>query len=562
MTQEPQATDDHAFQTGARRVWFPWVWPLLLAGICTAAWFAWEDRGKVNSLVHASIILLTLGWIVWLFLRSGFSVFKRWSITLVLLVLVAGYYLQWLPIETINNGDVGVVGWRWRWSRPDQQLSLPETQAAAALDWQTSSLDYPKFLGNGYWAEAHGVALDQDWETNRPKELWRRRIGAGWSSFAVVGNYAVTQEQRDEQELVTCTDIHTGEIVWTHADNVRFDPSGGGSLGGIGPRATPTIHDGKIYVHGATGILNCLDAATGDLVWSHDTLQDFKVNNLLWGKSTSPLVVGDGVIVSVGDSHANIKPESEGLGNSLVAYDRHNGDVVWTAGDRRSSYATPVSATIAGVPLIVVVNEEFVTAHDADNGKILWEHPWPGISDANASNSQPVPIGQNRLFLSKGYGGGAELLEIGQDDGKWEIDHVWKRPVMKTKMCNVAIRDGFVYGLDEVNLQCIELATGDSMWKKRRRPSFGHGQILLVGTHLLILTEEGEVVLAAVDSEKYRELGSFQALEGVTWNNPTLVGSRLLVRNAEWAACFELPLLTEGPLAVDLPRSHGEHGDR
>jgi outer membrane protein assembly factor BamB len=125
---------------------------------------------------------------------------------------------------------------------------------------------------------------------------------------------------------------------------------------------------------------------------------------------------------------------------------------------------------------------------------------------------------------------------------------------MKTKMCNVVIRDGYVYSLDEVNLECIELATGKPQWKKRRSPSFGHGQVLLVGEHLLVTTEEGEVVLVAVDPEEYRELGSFAAVEGVTWNNPTLVGPLLLVRNAEWAACFELLLVTRaGSPAANLP---------
>jgi hypothetical protein len=113
-------------------------------------------------------------------------------------------------------------------------------------------------------------------------------------------------------------------------------------------------------------------------------------------------------------------------------------------------------------------------------------------------------------------------------------------------MCNVIIRDGYVYSLDEVNLECVELDTGNLQWKKRRQSSFGHGQVLLVGEHLLVLTEEGEVILSAADPEEYREWGQFQALEGVTWNNPTLVGSLLLLRNAEWAACFELPLDNPG----------------
>jgi outer membrane protein assembly factor BamB len=229
-----------------------------------------------------------------------------------------------------------------------------------------------------------------------------------------------------------------------------------------------------------------------------------------------------------------------------VAYDRSSGEVAWTAGDRYSAYATPVLTTLAGVKQVVVVNEDFISSHRSSDGQLLWEHPWPGKSDGDASTSQPVPVGDDRLFFSKGYGFGAELVQVSRDGEDWRVETVWKRNLMKTKMCNVVVRDGCVYGLDEVNLECIELDTGKLKWKKRRSPSFGHGQVLLIGRHLLVTTEEGEVILAAADPEEYRELGQFEALEGVTWNNPTLIGPLLLVRNAEWAACFELPLESPG----------------
>ncbi len=544
------STDQTATETASRptrRPWFLVIWPVLLAGICVFVWIRFEDQGVPNSMIHGLIILTVVGWSGWIIFLSGWGNAKRWGVAVILLGLLSAHYFQFSPIETINNGDVGIVGWRWRWAEPDRSLDTNVIKPATRLDWQSTSQDYPNFLGDGYWAEVTGVALDPDWETRPPNEVWRQRIGAGWSSFAVVGDYAVTQEQRDQFELVACYDIHTGDLLWTHADEVRFDPRGGGSFGGVGPRATPTIYEGRVYSHGATGVVNCLEAATGELIWTHDTVEEFEVENLVWGKAASPIIVGDMLVVSVGDARANTQAEFSQQGNSLVAYDRFSGDVVWAAGDRRSSYATPVLTTLAGTEQVIVVNEDFVTSHRAEDGVILWEHPWPGKSDADASTSQPVPVGDDRVFLSKGYGAGSELIQVMRDGQQWHADTISKKkPVMKTKMCNVVIRDGFVYGLDDVNLQCIELATGKKRWKKRRQPSFGHGQVLLVGAHLLVLSEEGEVVLAAVDPQEYRELAHFSALEGVTWNNPTLVGSRLLIRNAEWAACFELPLEEPG----------------
>ena len=156
---------------------------------------------------------------------------------------------------------------------------------------------------------------------------------------------------------------------------------------------------GRVYTQGATGIVNCIDCSTGQLLWSHDTGAKFDVENLIWGKSASPLIVGDKVVVSVGDARANTRPTFSQEGTSLVAFDRVMGNVVWTAGDRRSSYATPILTTLAEVEQIVVVNEDFVTAYGISDGVILWEHPWPGKSDADASTSQPVPVGDDRVFL-------------------------------------------------------------------------------------------------------------------------------------------------------------------
>jgi outer membrane protein assembly factor BamB len=186
---------------------------------------------------------------------------------------------------------------------------------------------------------------------------------------------------------------------------------------------------------------------------------------------------------------------------------------------------------------------------------VLWEYPWLGNSDGNASASQPVPVGGDRLFLSKGYGEPAQLIQIAKgEDGAWSAEGIWRKAVMRTKLGNVVIRDGYVYGIDDVDMECIELDTGKRQWKKRRRPAFGHGQIILVGDVIVLLSETGELVLVEASPKKFNELAAMPAIEGVTWNNPALSGNLLLVRNAEEAACFELPLAPAKVLAVNNPR--------
>jgi len=522
---------------------FPLLWITVLAVLCAGLSISNIDPGVTNTVLHVSISLGIVGLSTWLVLCSTWNHGLRWALALVSTGLVAAYYLQLLPVETITNGDVGVVGWRWRADAPDKKLTIPASDAQATLDWHTTTNDYPRFLGNRYWAEVSGVELETDWQTNPPRELWRKKIGAGWSAFSIVGDYAVTQEQRDRQELVTCYDVQTGEIVWTHSDLLRWDPSGAGALGYVGPRATPTIHEGKVFVQGATGILNCLDAHTGDVLWSHDTLAKHGAENVMWGKSGSPLIVDETVVVSVGGN----------ADQSLVAYDMNSGDVMWASGKYQSSYASPVLAEIAGVRQVVSVDEGFVTSRRADTGEPLWEYEWPSDSDGSAACSQPVPLPGDRLFLSKGYGHGSALLQVTHaSQTEWQVVPAWKgarqygeKPVLKTKIGNVVIRDGFVYGLDDVNLQCIELETGKKRWKQRRRPKFGHGQIMLVGDTILILSEVGEVILVEASPEEYRELASMRVFDDrqITWNNPAFAPPYLLVRNAEEAACYELPLV-------------------
>lgn len=539
----PHETDASAEKSRLHRfVWLLLWWALLAvvsAGVSIVVWSFDISKDYRNITLQVTPVLAVAGFSLWALRKSHFS--PRGRQLLAAFVWIPVWIVSPLgPVDLVNNGNTGIVGWRWRWAPThDQTLAKVKAAPKVQLDWHETPRDYPRFLGNGYWAEAKGLDITPDWNAQPPKLLWKQPIGAGWSAFAIVGDYAVTQEQRGDQEMVVCYELKTGKVAWSHADNARWDPSGPGALGGVGPRATPTIHDGRVFTHGATGILNCIDARTGELLWSHDTLKEFAAENISWGKSDSPLIVDDNVVISVGG----------GNDSSLVAFNQETGDVAWSAGSRRSSYASPVLTQLAGVRQIVVVNENFLTAHDAATGEVLWEHPWDGDSNGNASASQPVPVGGDRIFLSKGYGIQSQLLQVthaqaaDEDEEKWSADIVWSKPVLRTKLGNVVVRDGIIYGIDDIDMDAADLETGKRRWKKRRRPELGHGQIMLVGDKILIISESGELVLLAADRKKYRELAKLQAIEGITWNNIALSGPYLLVRNSEEAACFELPLV-------------------
>ena len=292
----------------------------------------------------------------------------------------------------------------------------------------------------------------------------------------------------------------------------------------------------RVYTLGATGILNCLDLATGERVWSEDILYDNDAEIASWGISGSPLVLDDLVVVSAGG----------GAGKSLVAYHKDTGERIWRDGSSPAGYSSPLIATLAGVPQILIFNYGSVAAHAPNGGQILWQHPWPSGTECI---SQPVPLPDDRLFVSSGYGIGCKLFQIAHDeDNQLKATLVWETPRLKAKFTNVIHRDGYIYGLDDGVLVCLDLADGQRRWKRGR---YGHGQVILVDDPdeirdenglLLVSAESGDVLLVEVNPNESKELARLPALASKTWNNPALAGQYLLVRNDREAACYELPL--------------------
>ncbi len=518
-----------------------WFWLLVIVvGVLNvgAQWPDLLDHAFAKIVLAASVFIVLMALLIWLAFGSDYSLALRIA-PLVVVLGVMALAAATMRIERVA-GELGPE-FRWRWAKhPDQLLPAVNASSLASVPLdQTTEHDFPQFLGPHRSAAVDDVRLGRDWKTP-PRKLWSAPIGAGHSGFAIVNGYGVTMEQRDIDELITCYDIVTGDLKWSHATNNRHSSI----LGGTGPRSTPTIDEGKVYALGATGILNCLDGRNGKQLWSKDLMKECgtnaeeESNAVYWGRAGSPLVVDDLVIVP-GGGPAN------GPWISLLAYDKTTGKLMWQAGSHQISYSSPALAVLGTVRQVLIVNQDNISAHDPRTGEILWERAWPGSSTSSANSSQVVSVGGDRCFVSKGYTGGSSLFAVKRDEkGNWSTETLWHNSrLLLTKFTNVVIRSGFVYGLSDGILECVELETGKRRWKEGR---YGHGQILRVGDLLLVSTELGEIVLLELSSDGRRELGQFQALEGQTWNNPSLFGRYLLVRNSDEAACYELPLERPG----------------
>ena len=535
-----------------RRILSGWWAPasLLFIAIALLA-FVWLDPERENrqeqhigTMIFAGIALTAT--FIWFILLSAFAWRTRrtvlqWAIVL-LLVLPACF-----QIEGVDGDLLPIVRWRWA-VKPDRtiepmrvtkqatpvatptkddagkkddakSMAAPATPATAPTNLPASQ-DFSQFLGSQRDGIIRGIKLQRDFAAHPPRLLWRQPIGAAWSAFSVQGQRAITQEQRSENELVVCYDLFTGQPLWSHADIARYETT----IAGIGPRASPTIHENAVYTLGATGILNCLDLATGDLRWTVNTLTDTDAPLLDWGMAGSPLVEGELIIINTGGKQA-----------TLAAYDRVTGKRRWVSGSEATSYASPTILTLLGARQVVMQNQFTITGHAIDDGRVLWSHPAPG---AHPKVAQPIALADNSLFISSGYGTGSDLFELKRETaGTITTKSLWKNVNLKAKFANVVQREGHLYGLNDGTLVCLDAATGQRIWRGER---YGHGQILLVNDALLIQAENGEVVLVQATPDEFKELSKFTAFSEKTWNSPALAGRYLLVRNDREAACFEM----------------------
>ena len=382
--------------------------------------------------------------------------------------------------------------------------------------------DWNQFRGPERNGHIPTTNLQVDWK-RPPKTRWSTSCGSGHSSIVTHGDLVITIEQVGEQESLIARNLEGGTEAW----KVTLATKWHDMLSGTGPRSTPTIHDGKIYSLFSNGLLACVEASNGSVNWKIKTIPD-GYDFPDWGLSISPLIWNDMIILNLG-----------GETSAAKAYSLDTGKEIWSseiAG--KGVYLSPEILTILSEEHLIIAMEGKIASLNPSNGKTLWTKPWK-IFMNNVQIVQPIQVSKNSLILTAGYGKGAECFTVSKDseNNGYRVETSWKSKDLKAKFSNPVLKDGYLYGLSENLLVCLEAETGKLMWRGKK---YSYGRILLADKHLLILGHSGVFSVVDASPDGFREISSRQLLSDARcWNGPAFVNGYLLARNGEQISCFD-----------------------
>lgn len=386
--------------------------------------------------------------------------------------------------------------------------------------------DWPQILGPDRNGIAEGEQIVDTLPAGGPQVAWEHPVGRGFAGPAVADGRVIVFHRVDDNEVIDCLQAETGRPLWQATHPTSYQAS---IVPDDGPRAVPLIDDGRVYVYGAEGTLHCLDLKTGKTLWLRKTHSDFGAQEGYFGAGSSPIIEGDRVIVNVGGGRASA---------GIVAFDRKTGETAWKATDESASYSSPVAVTIDGVRhLLFITRLQFVSL-DPTNGKVRFSLPF-GRRGPTVNGATPVIL-DDRVFLTASYQIGAVSAKIGKTD----VETLWSTDdLLSSQYATPIAHKGALFGLHgrqdagPAALRCVDPVKQKVHWSQE---DFGYATIIKADDKLLILTTEGELVLAAADLDRYRELGRAKILPTTARALPALSNGRLYARDTKSLKCFNL----------------------
>ena len=379
----------------------------------------------------------------------------------------------------------------------------------------TLAQDWPQWRGASRDGKVTGFTAPQAW----PKELaqkWKTPVGSGDSTPALVGDKLYVFARQGEEEVTLCLGAADGKEVWK--DKYAAQAVTGPAARHPGPRSSPAVADGKVVTLGACGVLSCLDAATGKVLWRKDEFPKV-VPKFFTGMS--PIIVDAVVVAHLG-----------GQGNGAVmAFDLATGDPKWKWAGEAPMYASPVVLTADGVKQIVTLSEKSVVGLGAADGKLLWQIPF--VPQGMAYNAAtPIVDGQTVIFAGSGRGTKAVRIEK-QGDG-FAAKELWSNDQVAPQFNSPVLKDGLLFGLtDKGNLFCLNAKTGQTAWTDATRRGGAFAAVLDAGSVLLALPSNSELLVFKSGDKQYDEVARIKVADSATYAHPVVAGTRIFVRDQE-----------------------------
>ena len=408
-------------------------------------------------------------------------------------------------------------------------------------------LFFPLSFIFGNWPQYHGPKFDKSTLSSATlterinlsgKTLWKCPTPLGFSSFSTNSNIIFTliaEEDEDGllREVCIALNPNTGNKIWsTQLGIAAYGHKGGNAgtynnSGGDGPRSTPSVNNKRVYIYDSSMTLHCLSADSGKSIWAVDIIDKHQGKNIMWKNASCPLLLENLVIICGG-----------GKGQSFIGFDQETGEVRWKCGDAVPTHATPAFARIDDQDQVIFLCRSGLISINPENGQELWNQAFPFKVSTAAS---PVVAG-HLVYCSAGYGVGAAVFKITRKQNSWKSETLWRKSnELMNHWSTPLYYQGNLYGIfgfkeyGDAPLQCVDLATGKIRWSKE---GFGPGNLIRTGNQLIVLSDDGQVVVVYASPDAYKELGRKKLVDGKCWSTPILSNNLLIDRSTKEAAAL------------------------